>query len=322
MKKSILNILKTKYFYSVLFLLIFISCKTIDKEKEEHIKFLDSLDIANKKSITDNPYLFNKAYISPTDSIVGVGADMKKDHRFFGYEKPDTTSKRVILFSIFTSDVDGNPFDMELGSHYDTNSIEDFTLKFLSDDGQFSKIEAIGKNQIIYIENKWIQFSETYEENDDELQQHGIIESIEDGVYPMFIVKVNFPKINYKTDFNLNIESISLNIADLEEMKGSYANIYYTSDEENNLSDIYYNGKSLSGEYAPELNKNFKKITGILSGVNSLSGDLPSKIYVTDSEGKKTEFKWFIDEDILKLNQKTVTVFYSTKYSKNITRIE
>ncbi len=247
---------------------------------------------------------------------------MKKDHRFFGYEKPDTTSKRVILFSIFTSDVDGNPFDMELGSHYDTNSIEDFTLKFLSDDGQFSKIEATGKNQIIYIENKWIQFIETYEEIDDELQQYGIIESIEDGAYPMFIVKVNFPKINYKTDFNLNIESISLNILDLEKMKGSYANIYYTSDEENNLYDIYFEGKSTSGEYAPEIDGSEKKITGILSGVNSLSGDLPSKIYVTDSDGKKTEFKWYVDEDILKLNQKTVTVYYNTKYSKNITRIE
>lgn len=31
------------------------------------------------------------------------------------------------------------------------------------------------------------------------------------------------------------------------------------------LMDIHYNGKTLYGEYAPEINETFKKITGLLS---------------------------------------------------------
>lgn len=161
-----------------------------------------------------------------------------------------------------------------------------------------------------------------YEPSGDEIREYGKIETIEDGGYPMFSITVDFVERQMKQSFGLNIEAISLTDSDLNKLKGKYATIYYTSDLENDISDLYYNGKSLSGEYAPEMDSSWKKITGTLSGATSLSGDLPGKITVTDSEGEKITFEWFIDDEVLKVNGKTITAFYTVRGVNKITHIE
>ena len=184
-------------------------------------------------------------------------------------------------------------------------------------------IDPVQKDTIVETKSDIID-SETkeYEPGDDEIREYGIIESIEDGAYPMFSITVNFVEREMKQSFSLSIEAISLTDSDLNKLKGKYATIYYTSDLENNLSDLYYNEKSLSGEYAPEMDSSWKKITGTLSGATSLSGDLPGKITVTDSEGEKITFEWFIDDEILKVNGKTITAFYTVRGVNKITHIE
>lgn len=138
----------------------------------------------------------------------------------------------------------------------------------------------------------------------------------------MYIVTINFEKIKFKLNYDLNIESISIDLEDLLKAKGKYVTFYYTSDLINNAIDIYFNGKSLSGQYAPQIEKNGKKVTGILSGAKRLSGDTPSMIYVTNSSGDKYKFDWFIDDELIKLNNKSITVYYDYKYSNKITHIE
>jgi len=56
-----------------------------------------------------------QAIIFRSDNSVWLESDIKLDHRFFGYEKPDTTSGKLILFSVFTPDVEDNPYHCPLG---------------------------------------------------------------------------------------------------------------------------------------------------------------------------------------------------------------
>jgi|SRR6478735_6241820 len=105
----------------------------------------------------------NKAYVSLSDSSISLRANMRLDHRFFGYEKPDTSSKRLLLLSIFTNDVKDNPFKCELGSYYDTYGLKEFSLKYVSTEEEFIKAEFINKSgevTIVYFEKEWMEFGE------------------------------------------------------------------------------------------------------------------------------------------------------------------
>jgi len=122
---------------------------------------LDSLDKANNESIIAAGSKITKAFVFSSDSTIFFTVNAQLTHRFFGYALPNIKSKRLILFSSFTSDVDNNPFDCGLGAYYDTKGIRDFTLKYLVTTGDFIKAIAIDKNYRttdIYFEKKWIEF--------------------------------------------------------------------------------------------------------------------------------------------------------------------
>lgn len=102
-----------------------------------------------------------KATVSKTDSTIDLTANMRFDHRIFGYSRPDTGSKKMILLSVFTNDVEGNPYNCTYGSYYQTSGMKNMKLKFISKNGGFIKAAIIKKDSrtaIIYILNKWIAF--------------------------------------------------------------------------------------------------------------------------------------------------------------------
>lgn len=174
-------------------------------------------------------------------------------------------------------------------------------------------------------DNTWIDDSDNeYQPGDDELQEFGIIDVIEDGGYPFFVVTVNFVERNMKQDFNLNIEAIDLVMEDLSTLTNTWATIYYTSNLENRLIDLRFNGESVSGEYAPEkIDPRWKKITGTLSGAEEVTpGDLPDTITVTNAKGEAMEFGVFIDAETVKANGKEVTAFYEVRGVNTITHIQ
>lgn len=90
-------------------------------------------------------------------------ANMKKDHRIFGYRDPNTHSPKMIFFSIFTADVDGNPNNCPLGSYYDTSGLkEGDSIVFVNFTGDFAKmnyITAKGKKTIFYFQRNSFRFS-------------------------------------------------------------------------------------------------------------------------------------------------------------------
>ncbi len=161
------------------------------------------------------------------------------------------------------------------------------------------------------------------EPTNDEIREYGIIKSIEGGQYPMFVVTVLIPDKKTKANFNLNIETIPQTVVDLDSLRGSFATIYYKDTSKNMLMDIHFNGKTLYGKYAPEIDASFKKITGVLSGAKKeTAGDLPSTIYITNTKGAKMAFKEFITSEIVAKNGKTVTGYYYIKNNQTITYIK
>lgn len=85
---------------------------------------------------------------------------MKKECRIFGYQEPDKKSKRLILFSIWTFDVEKNPCNCQFGSYYETPSMN-MKLKYLETKNSFIKAALIKDEKqiaIVYFEKKWVEF--------------------------------------------------------------------------------------------------------------------------------------------------------------------
>ena len=122
----------------------------------------DSLDAANAKMVSEDQSFLQKATISK-DSVVWVIADMRKDHRIYGFDKAGLNARRIILFSIFTNDVENNPFQLAYGAYYETAGLKGRHLKFISREGNFLKTH-LRENRtnrllsIIYFERKWFEF--------------------------------------------------------------------------------------------------------------------------------------------------------------------
>ncbi|UIR54600.1 hypothetical protein LZQ00_09970 [Sphingobacterium sp. SRCM116780] len=125
---------------------------------------LDSIERTNNKSVLESGDQVTKAYVHLNDggdSIIRLNANIRIDHRIFGYAQPDTQSKRLFLFSIFTDDVENNPFDLPLGAYYETSAMEAKKLKYINTTGNFVKAMFIDANnnpgRTLYFEKKWIE---------------------------------------------------------------------------------------------------------------------------------------------------------------------
>ena len=81
----------------------------------------------------------NLMYVKKDGSIL-MTAQIRKDHRIFGYRDKDEGSEKMILLSIFTNEVEANPFACEYGAYYDISGIKDFELHYGSTEDQFVKI--------------------------------------------------------------------------------------------------------------------------------------------------------------------------------------
>ena len=108
----------------------------------------------------DSEYM-NKAYIEKNGEV-WMTANMKRDHRIFGYENKDIYSEKMILLSVFTNEVENNPFECKYGAFYDTSGMKEISLKYISNEGEFLKFEIFnekeGKSDIIYMLKKWFEF--------------------------------------------------------------------------------------------------------------------------------------------------------------------
>ncbi|WP_310379779.1 hypothetical protein [Flavobacterium sp.] len=122
---------------------------------------LDSIHNTNEKMIKVSGKDVNKLIASKTDSLIWITSSKYLDHRIFGYEIPNINSKKLILISSFTADVENNPFVLPLGAYYELD--KNHKAKFLKKEKEFivAKIILYGKEmENVYFEKKWIEFDD------------------------------------------------------------------------------------------------------------------------------------------------------------------
>ncbi|MCH5598647.1 hypothetical protein [Niabella ginsengisoli] len=124
---------------------------------------LDSIEKENNESVVASGDNITKAFVflKDGDSTINLTANIRQDYRIFGYAKPDIKSERLLLLSVFTNDVENNPFGCNLGAYYETGGMDELTLKYISTTGNFVKATATDKTSnstTIYFEKKWIEF--------------------------------------------------------------------------------------------------------------------------------------------------------------------
>jgi hypothetical protein len=139
-----------------------VGCKQNSSKKlNQTLSKLDSLDIENNRQVKLAGENITKAYIYMNDSILNLWSDIRSDYRFFGYEKADTLSKRLIFFSVFTNDVKNNPFNCKLGAYYSMPNRDKLLIKYEAIQGAYIKTIATnkkGEKTILYFEEKWVEF--------------------------------------------------------------------------------------------------------------------------------------------------------------------
>ena len=134
--------------------------KVRNKVKIKNDTFFTMLSTVNPTNRIDfedfknNPDGYNKFLLM--DNKLYLMANMRLDHRVFGFSKPSYDSELMILFSIYTDDVKENPYKCSLGAYYDTTS---FDIVYLKTVGDFikTKIKHLNQENIVYFEKKWIE---------------------------------------------------------------------------------------------------------------------------------------------------------------------
>lgn len=109
----------------------------------------------------DSQYM-GKAFIEKDNSI-WMTRSMKKEHRIFGYKNKSIYSEKMILLSVYTNEVENNPFGCKYGAFYDTNGMKDMELKYVATENDFLKIEIIKNGKTIdqvYMLKKWFEFKQ------------------------------------------------------------------------------------------------------------------------------------------------------------------
>jgi hypothetical protein len=161
-----------KSIYILTSTILFFACGQSNQKKDSQVDTqaklvftkLDSIEKVNNERIVASGVYITKAivFLKEGDSTINLIANIRQDHRIFGYAKPDIKSERLLLLSVFTDDVENNPFGCKLGAYYETAGMGELTLKFISSNGSFVKAVAIdktNKSTIIYFEKKVIEFS-------------------------------------------------------------------------------------------------------------------------------------------------------------------
>lgn len=83
-------------------------------------------------------------------------------YRHFGYEQPDTNSRKLMLISSFQDEVDGNPFHFPLGAYHQFEQMAEIKLKFISATPSFIKMKIIkgtDPQKTVYFKHKQIDVS-------------------------------------------------------------------------------------------------------------------------------------------------------------------
>lgn len=131
--------------------------KIVDTKMQDSI----NLECGFTREYVENSDEFNKFFMYDDDHTMSLKlvSHMTSRHRILCYDSPSLTANPILLYSIYTSDVQNNPFGFEFGAYYDEIG-PDSKMYFLGFDGDFVKAEYIdkaGKEHIVYFERHWLE---------------------------------------------------------------------------------------------------------------------------------------------------------------------
>jgi len=108
---------------------------------------------ANEVQMEEN---CNKFIVSDDDEMLLV-ARIRCDYRIVGYSAPSLKSKHLILFSVFTKDVESKT-QLPLGNYYGTADLEDGSLHYVKTRGNFVQARYIStaEQKTVYFEKKYV----------------------------------------------------------------------------------------------------------------------------------------------------------------------
>lgn len=167
------------------FLVTFISCG--DAEKKNAATLADTLNLKNKDNVVSVPKdvvkpvptkmdkyeekvsdqledeFIQKAIIYRRDSALSIFGNIRADYKIFGYQAPDTNSRKLLLISVFTNDVEGNPYRCDYGAYYSSAAIENTRIKYVRSTGNFVEANLIKDHVIltpIFFQKSWVEFKD------------------------------------------------------------------------------------------------------------------------------------------------------------------
>ena len=110
-----------------------------------------------------NEGAIQKAIVYRSDSSLNMFENIRADYRIFGYQKPDTNSRKLLLVSVFTNDVKDNPYRCEYGAYYSSPAMENTRLKYIRKTGDFIEANLIKDEVIltpIFFQKNWVEFKD------------------------------------------------------------------------------------------------------------------------------------------------------------------
>lgn len=155
--------IKSKIILLFLCSVFIISCQNQNRKNKgvvtEKHSFSDTLNKKKPKVVIHSSIY--KFHIRKKDSIITFPGVCCDAYRVFGYESPSLKSKKVILISVFTNEVKGNPFKLKFGSYYHVSDSDSITLKLITIEGPFAKVNFKNHRNdkgVIYFEKEWLEF--------------------------------------------------------------------------------------------------------------------------------------------------------------------
>jgi hypothetical protein len=150
------------------------------------------------------------------------------------------------------------------------------------------------------------------------------LSKVEDAGYPMFWLSLT-PEAGPTVGATLNNEEVSTPDG-ITALAGKKVNATVTVTAKNNMlrlsagAAVVYEMERAAD--APlQIPADAKTVTGKITGLKEVSGDLPSLLTLTAKDGTKMEFEHYVDESLAKYDGTEMTVLYNTYQSSEVTKI-
>jgi len=151
----------------------------------------------------------------------------------------------------------------------------------------------------------------------------GRVVAVEDGGYPFFTLRIEFPERGFEEPFLLDASTVpGVDPAAIVGLQGHYARFEYTSELLPSLLELRDEGRSLIGVEGGAPPAGARRHVGILGGASEpTAGDRPSRIRVHDPDGESIEYEFFVTPEMAAAEGSIVEAWFEERTVNRIVSI-